>query len=248
MKTLHLLLVAIPGPVHASLIQSLTQSNYQIKATEVPDKRQALVACSQFRFEILIASHKLPDGHAGDLINVLNGSMACLILESGNIPADWVKTLSLTLDDWKSKVEGRTRQHLQFQQLRHESALERCVQELKAGATFDNALKVVLDVMEISRVYIRETPADQVGPPVITHEIAAPGHLPLLGSRRSAYEVSVQRAGGRMFHLGIEDVTHQRQWSKSETDFVQAIAYLLKDKSGGAYGTPNPVLGIRLSA
>ncbi|GHB57563.1 hypothetical protein [Persicitalea jodogahamensis] len=248
MKTLNILLVAVPGTMQTSLFQSLTQSHYQFEVSEVADKRQALVACSQFRYDILIASHNLPDGQAEDLINVLNGSMACLILERGHVPADWIEALSLTLDDWKSKVEGKTRQHFQFQQLRHASALERCGQELRAGATFDNALKVILDVMEISRVYVRETPIDQVGPPVITYEITAPGHLPLLGSRRSAYEVSVQRAGGRMFHLGIEDVTHQRQWSKSETDFIQAMAYLLKDKSNGAFGTPNPILGIRLSA
>ncbi len=250
METLHLLTVAVPSQVRESLTQSLTRTQYPFEIIEAADKRQALAACSHLKFDVLIVSPRLPEVPAEDLVKVLNGSVACLILDSGYPPTDWVKTLALALDDWKGKVEGKTRQHLQYQQLRHATALERCVQELRyiSEEAIDRVLKVALDVMEVSRVYIRETPLGQTGPPVVTHEVAAPGHLPLLGSQRSAYEVSVQRADGRVFHLGIEDVTHQRSWSQSETDLIQAVAQLLKENSGGNSGVRNANFGFRLSA
>ena len=250
MKTLHLLIVAVPGQVRDSLVRSLSQSNYPFEVTEASDKRQALAACSSLKFDLLITSPQLPDGSAEDMVKVLNSSIACLILDGGYPPKDWIKTLALTLDDWKSKVEGKTEQHLQYQRMRHSTALERCRQELKyfsEGAIYQ-VLKVALDVMEVSRVYIRETRVGQIGPPVVTHEVAAPGHLPLLGSRRSAYEVSVQRADGRVLHLGVEDVTHQRSWNQSETDLIQSVAQLLKEHSGGSASVGNARFGFRLSA
>ncbi|WP_373514723.1 hypothetical protein [Persicitalea sp.] len=250
MKTLRILLVAVPSSGRDSLVKSLNASSYSFEISEATDKRKALLACSRFRFDVLVANHLLPDGTPEDLTEVLDGSMACLILREKRTSKDWVVMLGQTLDDWKCKVEGKTRLHLESQQLRHASALERCIRELKniSGGAVDQALKVILEVMEVSRVYIRETPIGQTGSPVVTHEIAAPGHLPILGSQRSAYEVSVQRTDGHVFHLGIEDVTYQRQWSPAETEFVHTAAHLLKDESGRKTGAPNRALSFRLSA
>ncbi len=250
MKSLQLLLVSIPNTWRDTLTKSLQASGYPFDISEAEDKRDALRACSQYKFDLLIANHQLPDGSPKDLVNVLSGSMASLVLYRNHAPESWIAILGQTLDDWKNHVQGKAQISLQNQQRRYATAIERCAHELQTLPTHavDRTLRVVLDVMEVSRVYIRETPVDGISLPRVTHEVAAPGHLPILGSRRSAYEVSVQRADGRVLHLGVEDITHQRLWSQFEIDLIQTVAHLLKDNSGNGYGAANFNLGVRISA
>jgi len=252
MKPLQLLLVSFRENWRDSLLESLHSAGYVFKIKEVANKKEALQACNQSRYDALITSCCLPDGPSGDLVLVLGNTMPCLVIRDGCTPGSsaakvpfptqgahlppsakqpqaWINLLEKTIRQWESAVATRINKGHWNQRMIFDKAAVRCASELhyKSENSIDNVLGVMLEVLEVSRVYIREALAENSRSSRFVHEKSALGQIPTLGPYKSVHEVLLSEANGSKRYLGIEDTITRRTWNQGEADLVSTVADLL---------------------
>lgn len=259
MEPLKLLLVSFREEWRSDLMKSLQNSGYVFEIMDVLNKKQALQACYQSKYDILLTSHYLPDGASGDLVQVLGSTIPCLVIndeinpKSDHLrtdqdlqiveksylsmmqPKSWINTLKLVILKWEKSVVNKIAQGHINQRTLFDKVAARCAIELYNSSEnrIENALKVILDIMEVSRIYVRNAPRQAKNSSVILHEISAPGEVPSSGLHRSVYEVPIYSKSGQLSFLGVEDTTNLRVWEKAETDLLKTIAALLEESKGG---------------
>ncbi|TDB64031.1 hypothetical protein [Arundinibacter roseus] len=270
MESLQLLLVSIREEWQNCLIQTLQSSGYEVKIKVVSSKKQALLACYQSKFELLVTNESLADGACGDLVHVLGYSMPCLIVQeegtvAGHItehscshalslpaqqPDLWEGILKEVIRGWENRVATKIAQGEQNQRSLYHKVAARCASELYHSTEnrIENALKVLLDIMELSRVYIREAASSTQASAAILHEIVAPGQKNLNTPFGSTYEVLIPRPNGERTYLGVEDSIKERNWQNAEIDLLKAVASLLKETRGGIRRKINMYSELSMSA
>jgi hypothetical protein len=249
MEPLKLLLVSFREEWHNSLIQSLLASGYSFEVHHVSTKKQALFACYQSKYDILITNYQLPDGSSKDLVQVLGDTVACLVVSEDSTffkikaqldqqyteksyrslrhPKAWISTLKQVLTKWEKSVASRIVQGCHNRRLLFHKVAARCAEELyhPTENRVENALKVILDILEVSRIYVRDLPT---GSSMVAYEISAPGQQHSSGPFSSVYEVPIRQADGGVSYLGVEDTIKQRVWDKAEIDLLKTVASLLR--------------------
>ena len=252
MKPLQLLLVSLREDWRDSLLESLNGAGYNFKIKEVRNKKEALLACNQSRYDALVTSCCLPDGSSADLVGVLAYIMPCLMLRDGCIPSpsasplpssiqaahlppsakkpgDWISLLEKTILQWESATATHIAKGYLNQRMLFDKAAVRCASELRFQSenSIDNVLGVMLEVLEVSRVYIREALPENSRSSRFVHEKSALGQMPALGPYRSVHEVLLSDSDGSRRYLGIEDTIAQRTWNRGEADLLSTVASLL---------------------
>lgn len=253
MKPFHLLLVCLRENWRDSLTDSLQSSGYVFRIKEVADKREALRACSQARYDALVTSCSLPDGSPNDLVLVLGNTIPCLVLRDGchlgtsssqaiftnQLPqapppahpsTAWVEMLEGTIRQWENAMVTRLDQDYQREHLLYHKAAKLCFDELHYSTenSIDNVLRIVMGVLNVSRVYIREAFTENYRSSRFVHELSAAGQVPYLGPHRSVHEVFLSESNGCKRYLGIEDTLTRRTWNPLETELVYTVATFLR--------------------
>lgn len=258
MEPLKLLLVCFRNEWKNNLLESLHQSGYYFEIVNVFTKKEAIQACYASKYDIVISSHILPDGSSDDLVQVLGSILPCLVIKDEPLlkteptepqkelnyiercystlryPMAWVITLRQVIIKWEKSVAGKIAQGRKSQRILFDKVAARCARELYYSTEnrIENALKVLLDIMEVSRVYIRDIPTHKNYCSTIVHQILAPGQNSSFGPYRSVYEVPILSSNGHSTFLGVEDTTNPREWEKAETDLLKTIASLLTENKG----------------
>jgi hypothetical protein len=254
MEPLKLLLVSFREEWLAPLNQSLHSLGYTFEIHHAYTKKQALFACYQSKYDILITNHQLPDGASHDLVRALGSTVACLVVSEGcpllpfsaqpepshtakSYPyqihtTSWIATLKQVLAQWEKSVAEQIARRYQARRSLFAKVTARCAEELHHTTEnrVENALKVILDIMEISRIYVREVPVSQRAVSRVVHELSVPGQAYLSGPFSSVFEVPIQKTSEGMIFLGVEDTLNQREWDSTETDFLKTVASLLRKK------------------
>lgn len=272
MKPLHLLLVSFRDNWRDSLTDSLYSSGYVFKVKEVANKKEALKACNQARYDALITSCSLPDGSPNDLVLALGDTMPCLVLRDDcslgasasaapfatqlpqmppplHQPRAWIKLLEDTIRQWKDDMATRIDKNHRNQHILYHRAASLCAHELhyRPQNSIEKVLEIVLEVLEVSRVYIREALPENYRPSQFVQEVSASGQMPALGPHRSVHEVLVSESNGTRRYLGVEDTLRPRTWNQRETELVDTVATLLgatqEEKRRPASGWFNALMG-----
>ena len=249
METLKLLLVGFQKNWHYGLAQALRTSDYTFEMHQVSTKKQALFACYQEKYDILITNYNLPDGSAEDLTQVLARTVACLVINescpltsSPDLPYtekassslrssdDWISTLNQVLAQWEKSLTHQLSMKAQNLRSLYTKVTLRCAQELyhTTENRVENALKIILDIMEVSRVYVREVTLHPKAPSRVVHELTMPGQLLYPGPFHSVCEVPIRRENAEISFLGVEDTLNQRVWEQTEMDLLKTVASLLR--------------------
>ena len=250
MQPFHLLLVSLRPDWRDSLTDSLRSSGYVLKLKEVADKKEALKACNHARYDALVTSCSLPDGSPNDLVLVLGSAMPCLVLRDGchpgpsvgtatfanqlpppvHQPDAWLAMLESTIRQWEGTLAARMDKDRHSEYLFFHKVAELCLSELHSASekSIENVLRIVLGVLEVSRVYIREEPSDHHRSSRFTHEISASGQAAWFGPQGSVHEVLLSECNGHRRYLGVEDALRRRNWNPRETRLVDTVATLLK--------------------
>ncbi len=251
MEPLKLLLVSFPSAWSLSLSHSLQAAGYTFEFQHVPTKKQALLACCQSKYDILITSHRLPDGPSKDLVQALGSTVACLVIsestpfvapshsalsyteksyQSLSQPTAWIYTLKQVLAKWEQSVSDKISQTCHDRRLLFDKVAARFASELYQATEnrIENALKVILDILEVSRIYVRGISIHKKHPSLVVHEVSAPGQPQFPGPFNSSYEVSIRQANGEVSYLGVVDTLNQRVWDQAETDLLKTVASLLR--------------------
>lgn len=253
MKPFHLLLVSLRENWRDSLTDSLHSSGYVFKIKEVADKKEAIRACSQARYDALVTSCSLPDGSPNDLVLVLGSAIPCLVLRDGcppgtaisraifttllpqtPPPADqstaWIEMLESTIRQWENAMATRIDQDHHSEHMLYHKAAKLCFDELHFSTEnrIDNVLRIVIGVLNVSRVYIREALPENSRSSRFMHEISAAGQVPYLGPQRSVHEVFLSEYNGCKRYLGVEDTLTRRTWNPRETELVDTVATFLR--------------------
>ncbi len=253
MEPLKILLVALRENCQNSLTQSLLSSEYKFEVHQVSTKKQALFACYHSKYDILITNHQLPDGSYKDLVQVLGSTIACLVVSEksslitpkaspeqqyveksyGSLmqTRDWIFTLKQVLAKWEKSVASSIVQGSRNRLLLFDKVAARCAEELYKSTEnrIENALKVILDILEVSRIYVRDHPEHTANTSMVVHEISAPGQYHYPGPFSSICEVPIRQAGEEVSYLGVEDTIRQRIWDKAEIDLLKTVASLLRE-------------------
>lgn len=253
MKPLQLLLVCLRENWRESLTDSLYSAGYVFKVKVVANKKEALKACNQARYDALVTSCSLPDGSPNDLVLVLGHTMPCLILRDGcspdtstsathfptqlpqippppRQPKAWIKMLEDTIRQWERVMATHIDKDYRNQHMLYNRAAGLCAHELhhRSENSIKNVLSIVLEVLGASRVYIREAFPESYHTSQLVQEAAAWGQIPALGPYRSVYEVLVSESNGAKRFLGVEDTLTPRTWNQRETELVNTVATLLR--------------------
>lgn len=206
MDSLNLLIVAIKQDWQPLISESLTNAGYRFQSTKVCSKQEALDACYQSKFDLIISNCTLPDGQVADLVSVLGKLSPCLVMAEGHCPATSEKALSLlatdfyittseqsswlsamehTLSKWKSNAEQNIDKILQDSNSLHKKVLAICEEELsaenltakRATHSIANAFTIILEALDLSRIYLYTKRTTPDGDEVIVqeNEISAPG-------------------------------------------------------------------------
>lgn len=259
MEPIKLLLVSFRDEWRKNLLESLQFAGYSYVINDVPNKKQALQACYGSKYDIIITSNLLPDGSSNDLVQVLGSIIPCLVIQDDcalkmidtvienelnyiercyltlKQPIAWVSTLKQVMVKWEKSVARKIAQGRKNQRILFDKVAARCAIELHDSTEnrVENVLKVVLDIMEVSRVYIRNNPNTSEFTSNYIHEISAPGQTHPMGPFRSVFEVPIIGINGQNCYLGVEDTTNHRVWEKAETDLLKTIASLLTENKRG---------------
>ncbi|GAB2786466.1 hypothetical protein GCM10027275_33700 [Rhabdobacter roseus] len=197
MEPLRLLTVSLHEKWQRTVEQSLGAAGYPYHFVHVASKQQALLACYQSRFDVLIANSTLPDGPVTDLVGVLGHSLPCVIMndyKQGTFPlsgtakyhvvdpqqVQWAVALQEAVRKWDTQAQVSINQHYQSDRTLYEKVLERCTDELttRSGQAIKNVLGVLVEVLGVSRAYLCRKHTllqDSDGGVLQTHEVYAPG-------------------------------------------------------------------------
>jgi hypothetical protein len=257
MEPLKLLLVSFPEEWCNSLVQSLTNAGYYFEIHEVPTKKKALFACYQSKYDILITNNHLPDGSSKDLVHVLGSTMPCLVISNNSTPSlssfqsdqqvtersylslmqprAWITALKQVLVKWEKNVAGKIAQGCQNRRQLYDKVAARCAAELYllSENRIENSLRVILDILEVSRIYVRAMSRQKALPSKILHEISAPGQQYIPSPNSAVYEVPIRQSNEQISFLGVVDSNNQRVWDKAETDLLKTVASLLRENQEG---------------
>ncbi|MPR35311.1 hypothetical protein [Salmonirosea aquatica] len=253
MKPLQLLLVSLRPDWCESLSKSLYSAGYAYKIKEVGNKKEALRACNQSKYDALITCCCLPDGSPTDLVQVLGNTMPCLVIRDGcpagtatdtpsfstlevqpppatHQPRAWVGLVENTIRRWENAMAAQLDKQTGNQRKLYDKAANLCANELQniSNNTPENVLEIILEVLEVSRVYIRDTISENFRASPFVHEVTASGQMPDLGPYRSVYEVALSESDGSKRYLGVEDTITPRTWNKGEAELLSTVATLLK--------------------
>jgi hypothetical protein len=182
MKPLNLLIVAIRSEWLRLLEDSLSYAGYHFQIKEVNSKQSAIKAFHESKYDLLISNCLLPDGKITDLANVLGSQLPCLVMTEGHCPVTaervlavtetnyyincsnklgWIPALENTLAKWRNSAQQKIDQHNHDNGNLYKKVLARCEEELSAGRSgkkvddlFMNAFSVLLEVMDLSRIYL----------------------------------------------------------------------------------------------
>jgi hypothetical protein len=157
--------------------------------------------------------------------------------------------LENTIHHWENRMTSRIDRDHRNKCILYHKAAGLCARELhyRPDNSVKNVLEIVLEVLEVSRVYIREVLPENYRPTRFIHEVSALGQMPALGPYCSVHEVLLSESNGSRRYLGIEDTLTRRTWNQQETDLVNTVATLLRatqeGKSRPASGWFNRILG-----
>lgn len=183
MEPLNLLIVAIRPDWHPLISESLTKAHYQFNAQKVDSKQQALEACHQSKFDLIISNCTLPDGDVADLVSVLGRICPCLVMAEGHCPvtsekalsllatdfyitnseqSSWLTALENALSKWKSNAEQNIQKIYQNSSSLHQKVLAICQEELsaenlsikEADHSVSNVFSIILEALDVSRIYL----------------------------------------------------------------------------------------------
>ncbi len=249
MRPLKLLLVAVGRPSQKSLLHTLRSSGLPYRLTRAADKRAALLACARARFDMLICSQSLPDGSPAELQAVLKGKTAFLTIDTEPKYTAWHAMLAMALDRWQLDLNCQAKAIADQRTARFRRAEASCALALRSGFSHsvDQVLQVLLEALEASRIYLRESPTLGYCPPATLFNADSPGHFVDAMEAHRAHEVPFRRPDGRLMYLGVEDTTRLRTWQASEMALLGNVAQLLKDRFSRQFVTAVPGM-MRLSA
>ncbi|TDE17492.1 GAF domain-containing protein [Dyadobacter psychrotolerans] len=183
MEPLNLLIVAIRQDWQPLISESLSKAGYQFQAKKVDTKQQALEACHQSKFDLVISNCTLPDGQVADLVSVLGRLSPCLVMAEGHCPAtsekalsllatefyitsseqsSWLSAMETTLSKWKSNAEQKIEKIHQDSSSLHKKVLAICEEELSAETLTEkqadhsiaNVFTIILEALDLSRIYL----------------------------------------------------------------------------------------------
>lgn len=183
MEPLNLLIVAIRESWQPLISDSLTQAGYQFTVQKAESKQQALAACSLTKFDLVISNCTLPDGQVADLLLVLGRLSPCLVMSEGHCPvsseralsllatdfyitsseqSSWLSAMETTLSQWKSKAQENIESFQHNSTLLHKKVLAVFEEELstdpatetQANHSISNAFKIILEALDLSRIYL----------------------------------------------------------------------------------------------
>jgi DNA-binding NarL/FixJ family response regulator len=183
MEPLNLLIVAIRQDWQPLISESLSKAGYKFLAKKVDSKQQALEACHQSKFDLVISNCTLPDGEVADLVSVLGKISPCLVMAEGHCPASsekalsllatdfyittseqstWLSAMETTLSKWKSNAEQNIEKIHQNSTSLHKKVLAICEEELSAETfsdkqsdrTISNVFTIILEALDLSRIYL----------------------------------------------------------------------------------------------
>lgn len=265
MEPLQFLFVSVENECRTRLIHSLQGMGYSFELCEVQNKKQALEACYQAKYDILITKEELADGGASDLINALSGLMPCLVVRSdcsakqATMPPSttmdfsylphneyevWGKYLADAIAKWENDVMQKLNALQESRRTLYDRVAAACAAQLceHHENRIENTLKIILDVLQVSKVYLR---TDSSKRHQFTHEVHALGHR-FAETYQAVYEVAIQRPDGRTEYLGIVECLYHRTWQKAEIDLLKRIAILFQDNRSKVRGKINfyPELGL----
>ncbi|WAC14471.1 GAF domain-containing protein [Dyadobacter pollutisoli] len=219
MKPLNLLIVAIRSEWLSLLEDSLSYAGYHFQIKQVNSKQSAIKAFHESKYDLLISNCLLPDGKITDLANVLGSQLPCLVMTEGHCPVTaervlavtetnyyincsnklgWIPALENTLTKWRNSAQQKIDQHNQNNGNLYKKVLARCEEELSAGHAgkkidelFLNAFAVLLEVMDLSRIYLCTQSVSEDGTHHISKraELAAPGVTPKAHFSKSPSEI-----------------------------------------------------------
>ena len=182
MKPLNLLIVSIRNEWLGLLEDSLSYAGYQFQIKQVNSKQSAIKAFHESKYDLLISNCVLPDGKITDLANVLGSQLPCLVMTEGHCPVTaervlavtetnyyincsnklgWIPALENTLAKWHKTAQQKIDQHNQSHDNLYKKVLIRCEELLAATGnnttpheTIDSVFELLLEVMDLSRIYL----------------------------------------------------------------------------------------------
>ena len=206
MEPLNLLIVAIRQDWQPLISESLSRAGYQFQSQRVESKQQALEACHQSKFDLVISNCTLPDGQVADLVSVIGKISPCLVMAEGHCPqtsekalsllatdfyitsseqSSWLSAMETTLSKWKSNAEQNIENIHKNSSSLHKKVLAICEEELSAETftekqadhSIANVFKIILDALDLSRIYLYSRKALPDGEETIVRqkEVSAPG-------------------------------------------------------------------------
>jgi hypothetical protein len=219
MKPLNLLIVAIRSEWLTLLEDSLSYAGYHFQIKQVNSKQSAIKAFHESKYDLLISNCLLPDGKITDLANVLGSQLPCLVMTEGHCPVTaervlavtetsyyincsnklgWIPALENTLAKWRNSAQQKIDQHNQNNGNLYKKVLARCEEELSTGSSgkkndelFLNVFSVLLEVMDLSRIYLCVQSHSTDGTHQISKraELAAPGVSPKIHYTKNPSEI-----------------------------------------------------------
>ncbi|CAG5069306.1 hypothetical protein DYBT9623_02042 [Dyadobacter sp. CECT 9623] len=182
MKPLKLLIVAMNEQWLNLLEESLTNAGYHFQIRQVNSKQAAIKAFRESKYDLLISNYALPDGAISDLATVLGSQLPCMVVSEGQCPVssekvlaiqdsnyyincysrlDWIPALENTIEKWQSNARQDINAHLRNHDSLYKKSLNRCMELLsgastqkEADALTTEAFEMLLEVMDLSRIYL----------------------------------------------------------------------------------------------
>ncbi|REA64212.1 hypothetical protein DSL64_01265 [Dyadobacter luteus] len=199
MEPLNLLIVAIRQDWQPLISESLSNAGYQFQATKVGSKQQALAACHQSKFDLIISNCTLPDGQVADLMSVLGKLSPCLVMAEGHCPttsekalsllatdfyitsseqSSWLSAMEHTLSKWKSNARQNIEKIHQNSSSLHRKVLAICEEELsvenldkkQADHSIANVFTIILEALDLSRIYLYTKKSTPDGEEIIVQQ------------------------------------------------------------------------------
>lgn len=230
MKPLNLLVVAIRNEWLGLLEDSLSYAGYQFRIKQANSKQSAIKAFHEAKYDLLISNCILPDGKITDLANVLGSQLPCLVMTEGHCPVTaervlavtetnyyincsnklgWIPALENTLSKWEDNAKQKLDQHVQNHDNLYKKVLSRCTELLithkKANQAISEVLRLLTDVMDLSRAYLCLRTAASHGEPLITRqtEAVASGVSLKHNLARDSAEIPYLKRWDALFEAGL---------------------------------------------
>ena len=259
MEPLQFLFVSISPDSYRLLTQSLQGLGLRYKIRHVQNKTEALLACYEGTFDVLVTRKVLPDGSSTDLTRVLSSLMPCFVVQAKPEPqsrevsylsiqeyAAWDQQLMRTIGSWKNNLTYQVQAFQESQRTLYDKATAECAQLLyqHSEKKVEDTLRIILGILQASKAYIRTGNHHQA---LTTHQVLSDG-IKFSDSVESLQEVAIQRPNGVTDYLGVVECLYPRIWNQIEIDFLHSIASLFEESRSKILRKINMYAELSLSA